>query len=760
VNNVLLTLHRFALIVILCDFSILIYLLCIMRSRFLPFLFLSCFFSAHIYAADLPLSASAVIAPTSAVSQVILIEAEQIEASKSEQVTADGQVQLEQGSQKLSAEHIIYNQQTGDISARGAVRLEQPSGIVSGPDLRMNLDSSVGVMNQPIFEFHDNDARGTAQKVTRSGPLNYEFNHAIYTTCPAGNDDWLLNLSTLEIDRKSQIGTGYNAWVEFKGVPLLYTPWMDFPLDGRRRSGVLGPVFGVTAAGGSEITLPIYLNLAPNYDATIAPRVISKRGVLLNDEFRYLGSSFLGEINYDFLQNDQLTQLSRSRFALRHSQNLGGGFGATVKLEHVSDDAYFRDLATTVMSGTQTQLLNEGTLSYGGGWWSAMLKAQSFQTLQDPLAPVAIPYHRLPQINVSASKSFNRTELMFVSEYVNFYHPTLVNGERIVTYPSVAYALLNDTGYYLKPKLGLHSTQYVMNEHNSAALPTMVRNIPIFSLDSGLNFERDLQIGDHNYVQSLEPRIYYVNVPYQNQDALPNYDTSQAVFNFSQMFTENRFFGNDRVGDANMATVALTSRLIDDIGGTERLRLTLGERFSFSAPRVNLTAPDANSRSDVLLAAAGRVTDWLTVDSAIQYNPNAMNTQSSYFSTRYKKEKGKVLNLAYRYTRGDVAANDVRQVDFSTQWPLFWHWYAVSRMSYSLQDNRVLEALAGLEYNQVCWMLRLVAQRFPTATQQVSTGIFVQLELNDLVALGSDPLSALRMSIPGYEKLNTPTVNK
>lgn len=728
-----------------------------MRSRFPSFLLLSSLFWAQTYAADLQLPVSSVSVSSSAPSQVILIDAEQIEASKSEQVTADGQVQLEQGGQRISAEHIIYNQQTGEVSARGMVRLEQPSGVVAGPDLNMNLDNSVGEMNAPIFEFHDNNARGAAQKVTRSGPLNYEFNRAFYTTCPAGNDDWLLNLSTLKIDRQSQTGTGYNAWVEFKGVPLLYTPWMNFPLDGRRRSGVLGPVFGVTASGGSEITLPIYLNLAPNYDATVAPRVISKRGVLVNNEFRYLGASFMGEINYDFLDSDRISQLNRHRFALKHSQNLGAGFGAILQLHRVSDDSYFRDLATTVINGTQTQLLNEGTLSYGGGWWSAMLKAQTFQTLQDPLASVAIPYHRLPQLNVSASKSFNRTELTFVSEYVNFYHPTLVNGERIVSYPSVTYALLNDTGYYLKPKIGLHSTQYVMSEHNSSAMPTVVRNIPIFSLDSGLNFERDLQIGEHNYVQSLEPRIYYVNVPYQNQDALPNYDTSQAVFNFSQMFTENRFFGNDRVGDADMATFVLTSRLIDDSGGTERLRLTLGERFSFSPQRVNLTTPDANSRSDVLLAAAGRVTDWLTVDSAIQYNPNAMHTQSAYLSTRYKQEKGKVLNLAYRYTRGDVPANDVRQVDFSTQWPLFWHWYAVSRMSYSLQDNRVLEALAGLEYNQSCWMLRLVAQRFPTATQQVSTGIFVQLELNDLVTIGSDPLSALRMSIPGYEKLNTPT---
>jgi LPS-assembly protein len=474
-----------------------------------------------------------------------------------------------------------------------------------------------------------------------------------------------------------------------------------------------------------------------------------------------MGASYAGEMHYNILPHDHIANLRRTQSSIKHSQNLGGGFGFAGTFNRVSDDAYFRDMSNTVIGGTQTQLLNEGVLSYGGGWWSASVKGQTYQTLQDPLAPVATPYQLLPQISVTAQKSVDDSQFSAVNEYVDFRHPTLVNGRRLVLYPSITYAVLNDPGFYLKPKLGIHNTQYAMGVNNSTNTPDSTRTLPVFSLDGGLTFERELALWDDNYVQTLEPRAFYVKIPYQDQSSLPVYDTSQAGFNFAQMFTENRFYGNDRVGDANMMTVALTSRLIDNTGGIERLRVALGQRFSYETPLVNLGPPEANSKSNMLLSVGGRVTNALTFNSLVEYDPNSQHTLSYNASTGYKPEIGKVVNLGYRYTRvGDIPANDVRQADFSTQWPLFWHWYAVSRFSYSFHDRQVLEKLVGLEYNQTCWMLRLVAQEFPVANQQKSTGIFVQLELNDFIALGADPLSALRLSVPGYAKLNPPSSAK
>lgn len=741
---------------VLCDFSTLIYLLRTMRFRFFSvgFLLLGVFpllSHAAEAALSLKLDRTFKMLPAATAGTTAFINANHVEAKKGEQLEAYGNVELRQSGQVIGAEHLLYGQESKDVLAEGSVRIEQPGSVVTGPLLKMNLDTNIGDMSHPQFEFSENHARGTAETMHIAGKKNYVFDDAIYTTCPKENDDWLLHMGRLDIDRNTQIGVGRQAWVEFKGVPILYTPWIDFALNDDRRSGFLGPVFGSTNKGGAEFTLPYYWNIAPNYDATIAPRVISKRGTHLNNEFRYLGSSYVGEAHYDVLSNDRMTGTTRERMSLKHAQSLGGGFGLALNLNRVADDAYFRDLSSSVSGTSQTNLLREGVLSYGAGWWSATARVQRYQTLQDPLAPVGVPYRRQPQINLNAQKMVASSNLTLASEYVDFRHDTSLSAQRAVLYPSVSYPVLSEPGYYLTPKVGVHHTQYWMGANNTSALPDTSRTLPIFSLDSGMVFERDwASFLGGDYVQTLEPRLFYVYVPYKDQSLLPNFDSAQAPFSFGQIFTENRFFGSDRVGDANMATLALTSRVIDNEGGTERLRVTLGERFSLEAPRVNLVTPTGNTnRSDILLGVGGKLTKALSLDSLIQYNPNQSHTETYNVMARYKPEAGKLLNFGYRFTR-----NTLRQMDVSAQWPLFGHWQSVARWNFSLQDRRTLEALGGLEYNQSCWAVRLVAQSFTTATRQVSTGIFLQLELNDLVRIGSDPLDALRTSVSGYTKMN------
>ena len=278
----------------------------------------------------------------------------------------------------------------------------------------------------------------------------------------------------------------------------------------------------------------------------------------------------------------------------------------------------------------------------------------------------------------------------------------------------------------------------------------MSRNVPILSIDSGVAFEREGNLFGNPYVHSVEPRAYYVYIPYRDQASLPNFDSAQADFSFTQMFTENRFFGSDRIGDANQITLAVTSRWLEKDNGTERLKMILGERFSFKTPQVNLVTPTSStSKSDILMALSGQVTNAWSLDSEFQFDPNQSHTQRYNVATRYRPEPGKALNLGYRYTR-----NTSRSVDISSQWPLSRRWHAVGRWNYSLQNARILEAITGLEYNQDCWILRLVAQRFATGTQQYNTGFFVQLELNGLVKVGADPLVLLKESVPGYSKLN------
>jgi LPS-assembly protein len=745
---------------------------CTMRFRLKPIAFsMLCAFAPSVYGADEPLilklDRTFNMMPEAQDATPAFVNAQHIEGKKDNQILATGDAELRKQGQVIFADRLLYKQDTREVIADGSVRVEQGGDVMTGPHLELNLDSNIGDMAQPKFFLGENSARGSANALHMAGKENYTLSHVSYTTCPAGDDDWLLKMSELDIDRSTHVGEARNAYVEFKGLPILYTPWMDFALNDNRKTGFLSPIFGSTTKGGSEVTLPFYWNIAPNYDATFSPRAMTKRGLLLGNEFRYMQPKYTGKMEVDVLPGDQLTGTTRSHLVLQHMQNLGNGFRGSINVNRVSDNAYFRDLSTTVTDTSQVNLLREGVLSYGGGWWNSSLRVQSYQTLQDPAAPVAIPYRRMPQITLGAHKSVDGGAFTFAGEYVDFAHPTLVNGQRLVLYPSVSYPLLSDPAYYLTPKVGLHHTEYQLGVNNTANLPaSATRTLPIFSVDSGVTLERDWSFVGEDFVQTLEPRVYYVYIPYQDQSKLPNFDSAQAAFNFAQIFTENRFYGSDRIGDANQVTAGVTTRFLDPKSGVERLRLQLGQRFSLSTPRVNLVAPTVNTnKSDILLAASGRLTRTLTLNSLYQYNPTLSHSEMFNTAVRYKPESGKVLNLGYRFTRASYDQNGVlqqspiRQIDMSEQWPLYGRWHSVASWNYSLQEKRLLEGLLGLEYNEKCWTIRLVAQRFTTATFQASTGFFVQLELNDLIQVGSNPLDALHQSIPGYTKLNQSSTN-
>ncbi len=695
-------------------------------------------------------SHAATVAPPPAAEQTeAVLEADSLFGQRNRQLEAKGDAILRQNGKSIRADRILYSPAEREVDAQGNVVLEQQNDRISGPRLHMNMGTGQGVVEQPQFYFQENNGRATASSMDIQDKQHYELRDATYTTCPAGNNDWQLNMDRLEIDRAAAVGTAHGTSVEFKGVPFLYTPWMNFPLNDHRKSGLLAPTYGSTSKGGMDLTIPYYWNIAPEMDATLAPRIMLKRGVQLNNEFRYMGASYNGELHGDVLPNDQLLKRSRAHFSARHAQNLATGLAGFVNFNRVTDDAYFRDLGTAVNSSAQVNLLQEGGFNFAQSGWNSTVRVQRYQTLQDPVAPIVAPYARMPQLTTSTAKLWGDANLSLGGEYVEFSHPTLINGKRLVVNPSVSYALLNQPGAYVTPKIALHSTHYTMGVNNAAALPNASRTLPLFSLDSGLAFERDTTFFGDAYLQTLEPRAYYVYVPYRKQNTLPNFDTAQADFSFTQMFTENRFFGNDRVGDANQMTLAATSRVLTTEQGEERFKVTVGERFSFISPQVNLLTPTATtSKSDILLAVAGRLTKTLSLDSETDFDPNQSKTQRYGWIAHYKPEPGKTFNFGYRFQR-----NAVRQADISGQWPISSRWGTVARMNYSFQDKRILDSIAGLEYNQSCWTLRFIAQHYTTSKLQANTGFFVQLELSDLMQVGSDPLMVLKQNVPGYSKV-------
>lgn len=680
---------------------------------------------------------------------------------------AEGNVEVRRLGSTLNADRVIYREDQDEVEAEGNVRLATETDVITGPRAQLRLADSVGFFEQPEYSISRpprlgqrfvGTGAGQAERIDLQGEDRYRLKDATYSTCGPGNDDWYAKASELDLDFTREVGEARNARVIFQGVPLLYTPWLEFSLNNRRKSGFLPPTIGSSSRTGTEYTQPYYWNIAPSMDATFAPRVMTRRGVQIGAEARYLDFDYRGELRGEYLPNDRVTGDSRSLFSFQHSHNLGAGFSAALNLNKVSDDTYFTDLSSRIATTAQTNLLRQGVLSYNpGSWWNVYANVQRYQTLQDPaLPPVAKPYDLLPQVTLSALRPDVRGfAFALAGQYTDFRHPTLDTGKRLIAYPQVSWPLATPA-FYVTPKLGFHFTRYAVERRQTTGPENLTRSLPIFSVDSGLVFERETSWFDKSAVQTLEPRLYYLLVPERKQDDFPVFDTAVADFNFAQIFSENIFSGGDRIGDANQLTAAVTSRIIDPATGAEILRGAVGQRFYFRDQTVTLPGvpPRTARTADYLAALSGRLLPQVWFDTAWQYNPREGRTERLVGGARYQPGPLRVVNASYRYQR-DV----LRDVDLSAQWPLLPRWYGVGRYNYSLRERRLVEAIAGLEYDGGCWVLRGVLQRFATATQEANTSFFLQLELNGFSSIGSNPQEVLRRNIPGYGRINQPAAD-
>ena len=697
----------------------------------------------------------------------LFLRADRLEGD-GQRITATGRVELRTRRETVLADRLSYDIPEQTIYGDGNVVLRRGYDWITGPQLQYKRDTEVGFFRAPRFFVEEANARGDASEIRFTGPDRYEASDASYTTCVAPHPDWYLRGDELEIDNLRKVGTAHRVSVHFLDVPVLYAPWLQFPLSNERKSGFLTPTLGSTGVRGFEATAPYYLNLAPNYDATITPRLMSKRGLQLGAQFRYLlgdAASPLGqaagEMNAEILPNDRQTGERRYALAWTHNEQFAPWLGGYWNLNRVSDDKYFADFADRISITSQKTLPREGGLVATSGPWSVLTRVQSYQTLQDPNAPVTPPYNRLPQILAS----LRDTDWMGLTwsgtgEYARFSQQALVpTGDRIVIYPTAAW-MRQGSAWFFTARAGLQMRQYALDQrtHSLSDLHPGY-TIPITSVDAGLVFERDLDLLATPLTQTLEPRAFYVYVPYRKQTDAPVFDTALDDFNFSQLFAENRYIGSDRIGDANQLTLALTSRFLDRDTGAERLRLAVGQRFYFADQRVSLNEPPRSAgKSDLLLSAEGRLSEAWSLASLLQYNFDAPEVERFNAGVRYSPAPGRVLNATWRYTHSLVdptgAIEQIKQVDLSGQWPVSDRWNLIGRWNYSLTDRKTLEAVAGIEYNADCWVLRIVGQRLTTTTQQATTSVFVQLELTGLGRVGTSPLELLHRSVPGYVPAN------
>jgi LPS-assembly protein len=653
-----------------------------------------------------------------------------------------GPVEIHQGDRTLTARDAHYNTDQESFDARGNVDYTDPSLTVSGEAAQWS-GANGGRFEHARFTLPARSAHGSADAIDLAANGRLTLRNVAYTACPAGYHDWLLNARQIDIDQQTQVGIGHDVRLEFMGVPLMYLPWVSFPVGEARKSGFLFPNFGQSTRNGVELSIPYYFNLAPNYDATVTPGVLMKRGVTLGGEFRYLTEQSHGEFKADWLPSDASAHRDRSYLRFTDSTDFGGLWRFDTNVAAASDSNYFQDFGLG-SEGTSVEYLKRvARVSYLDDHWRAAAVVEQFQTIDQTILDADRPYARAPQLLVDGHWSLGGNFGAEVSgETVEFLRNTGAKGLRYGLDPTLTYSW-RQPGLYLLPSVGVRSIGYALSDAPSgSASPHVIA--PMGTVDAGMTFER--YAGDR--VQTLEPRILYTYVPYRDQSAQPLFDTGLPDFNLIQLFSSQRYVGGDRIADANQLAVGATTRLIDSASGRQWISATLGQIYYFTPPRVRLaneTAPSAGA-SDLIgqinVAALGH----FNVQLGEQWNPHSGESARTEVRLQYQPEPDKVANLGYRYRQGLL-----EQVDSSLAWPISSRWRLYGREVYSLQDHAGIESLGGFEYKSCCFRIRIIARHFVASrTGNRDTSISLQLELNGLSTVGERADAFLERSIRGY----------
>lgn len=690
--------------------------------------------------------------PSSQQSNTTVIKAEHVTGQPDRVIHLDHQVEVTRGNLNFSADKATYLQVEDQLDASGKVKLQRNGDCYSGDLMRFILETGAGYVQNPSYFFAKNNGQGRADKIEFESEEKAKITNGTYSTCEGLDPDWYLRADTMSLDTGLDTGIAGKSVLYFKGVPIMGTPsWLNFsfPLSGARHSGLLPPTVGHSNKGGVEFGMPYYFNIAPNRDFTLHPKLIARRGLQLGMEGRYLGETYAGETAIEVIR-DKLTDTTRYAGASVHKQSLTPGLVFSWNMNKASDNDYPADFSNSTTKTAQRLLVRDIGLDYYGSIWSASLRSTSYQVLQDVTAPITLPYERLPQLSFRAGQSdVFGLDWSVDASMTRFWHPTLTRGQRAVINPQLSLPFIQPA-YFVVPKVSFHATSYQIDNPMAGQPDRLQRTVPSFSVDSGLIFERRASLLGNKMTQTLEPRLFYVNTPFRDQKDYPLFDTALADFNFAQIFSENRFTGHDRIGDSNQVTAAIVSRFIED-NGAERFKFALGQRFYFNTQKVSLDGISSPSRSDLLLAGTGQISDTLNVEAALQVSQSDRQSVRSNYAVRWQPAPKKILNLQYQFQR-----EVLKQLELSGQWPVAQRWYVVGKSNYSLQNSKMVEGLAGFEYRADCWALRFVAHRFATTNLSNNSGFSIQLELNGLarIGFGSNPVETLKKNISGYQATN------
>lgn len=716
-----------------------------------------------------------------------------------ETVNFKGNVTLTRGDQFLHADNLSFDQQTEQYVAEGNVQYQDSS-------MRMVADRAQGDQSKDThkidnvrYQLTARRGNGGAETIQMTGTQGALMG-STYSTCPPSDRHWELRAQRIDIDTDAGFGTARNATIRVGKIPILYMPWFKFPIDDRRVTGLLYPNISQSGRNGFDWRQPIYLNLAPNYDMTLEPRLMTRRGLLLGTEFRYLTRTGRGEFDLQYLPSDDLTSRERDeetaefvegryplenrrkedrgRFGYLGKQNVNRYWQARANLNWISDPRYLEDLSSNLSTVSNYRVNSDIGLYGRGRHWNAGLMADYYQLADYTLRESSMPYYRFPRTYFIWEQPFARWFTAGINaEAARFQHAdsdVRPGGSRLDLKPYVSMPLTG-ASWFVTPTLAWRYTGYRLDQEladqiavrNGGGDPDTSpdRNMPISSLDAGLYFDRQASFGGEDYVHTLEPRLFYLNAPYRDQDNLPIFDTGSMTFSWGQLFRDNRFSGADRQTDANQLTMAVTSRLIRESDGREKLSASLGQIKYFEDSRVGLrpNSPALESgRSAWVADASYAINDRWNIGASYQWDPKSSSEDLASVRTRYLIGDKGIINLNYRYRRDldyipalpTTDSNNpdlLEQVDLSFLYPVNPSWSVVGRYYYSIRDKELLEAIAGVQWESCCLAVRLVGRRYVrNRTGELNDAIQLEIELKGLGAAGPDTEGRLRRAILGY----------
>jgi len=667
-----------------------------------------------------------------------------------------GGILLRQGDKLAGADSASYDVSRKALLLEGNVRYEDAGSQVESDIAEFAYDLGRIRFEGANFMLDANGGRGAAEAIEINQRGTLELDGVSYTTCPPESNDWLLLAKDIDLDTRSGVGTAKGVRLRFQGVPILYTPYVSFPIGDARKSGILTPQVGSTRRGGREITAPFYWNIAPNYDATITPRLLSDRGLQMGAQFRYLTNASGGSAKVEYLSSDSMLDESRYLLQLRHRTMFVNGWRNRIDYRKVSDSQYFEDLGGTLNISSITHLNRSVSFDYHTRTLSFFGQVQDFQTIDqfdvdanpEGLQPEDEPYRRVPQLLVRGSwpDKFLGMRFGLDGELVNFDRDEGVTGWRVNVAPTVELPI-GRPGWFITPAATLDYTQYELSNTLPGQISDPHRVVPIGSLDMGVVLERNMR-GSSNRIQTLEPRVLYVHVPHRDQDDLPVFDTITPDLNLVSLYRTNRFLGVDRVADIDQVSLGITSRVLDTTSGRELVTATVGQTRFLSSSGVTLPGEPfvTEESSDYIAEVRFLVYENLNFDFGHQWGRKDRGTTRSEARLQYRPASNKILNLAYRFRR-----DSLEQGDISWSWPIGSQWNFVGRYNYSLRDKKALEEFFGFEYESCCWGLRVVSRRhISTRDGTPDSSIGLELVLKGFSSVGTAADKLLERGILGY----------